>query len=91
MPEGTGPLRDLHPQILRRGGSSRGVQFAAGAARGLRAKDTKVGCACLKVITMAGSPARRRIGRLCNGWSSRTRDKIRGSVADLITGGAVLE
>ena len=35
-------------------GSRRGVQFAAGAARDLRAKDTKVGCACLKVITIAG-------------------------------------
>jgi len=55
-------------------GSSRGVQFAAGAARGLRAKDTKVGCACLKVITMAGSPARPRIGPLCNGcWPTSRR------------------
>ena len=54
MPEGTGPLRDLHPQILRRGARAGEFQFAAGAARGLRAKDTKVGCACLKVITIAG-------------------------------------
>ena len=35
-------------------GLEQGVQFAAGAARGPRAKDTKVGCACLKVITIAG-------------------------------------
>jgi hypothetical protein len=37
-------------------GSSRGTgfNFAAGAARGLRAKDTKAEYACLKVITIAG-------------------------------------
>ena len=67
MPEGTGPLRDLHPQILRRGPRA-GIQFAAGEAPSLRAKDTKVGCACLKVITMAGSPARRWTGRSAGCW-----------------------
>ena len=73
------------------------LRVTAGAARGPRAKDTKVGCACLKVITMAGSQARPRIGPLCNTAArrhhggSRTRDKIRGSVADFITRGAVLE
>ena len=34
-PKGTGSLRDLHAQILRRGARA-GIQFAAGAARGLR-------------------------------------------------------
>ena len=33
--ERKGSLRDLHPQILR-GGARAGIQFAAGAARGLR-------------------------------------------------------
>jgi hypothetical protein len=41
---------------------------------------------------MAGSPARRWIGRSAGSWPTpRIRDKIRGIVADLITGGAVLE
>src|SRR5262249_30989510 len=54
-------------------GSSRGVQFAAGAARDLRAKDTKLGCACLKVIMMAGSMARRWIGRSAGCWPTSRR------------------
>ena len=69
---------------------------AGRAARGLRAKDTKVGCACLKVITMPGSPGDHRSARSATAarrhhGGSRIHDKIRRIVADLITGGAVPE
>ena len=54
MPEGTGPLHDLHPQILRRGARAEEFNSLQAHCEALRARDTKVGCACLKVITIAG-------------------------------------
>jgi len=73
MPEGTGPLRDLHPQILRRGARAGEFNSLQAQREACGAKDTKVGCACLKVITMAGSPARPQIGPLSNGCSPPSR------------------
>jgi hypothetical protein len=114
MPEGTGPLRDLHPQILRRGARSGEFNPLQAQREACEPRTTKVGCACFKVndggfsgatmdwsglrwlladiahaqreafiasqrhegwiclragMTTAGSPARPRIGPLCNGGS----------------------
>ena len=101
MPEGTGPLRDLHPQILRRGaraGEFNSLQAQREACEAFIASQRHEGW-----ILPACRLWRRRVFRRDHGSArsataarrhhagSRIRDKIRGIVADLITDGAVLE
>jgi hypothetical protein len=101
MPEGTGPPRDLHPQILRRrarAGEFNSLQAQREACEAFIASQRHEGW-----ILPACRLLRRRVLRRDHGWArsataarryhggSRIRDKIRGIVADFITGGAVLE
>jgi hypothetical protein len=44
---------------------------------------TKAGCACVRVMTTAGSPVRRWVGRLCSGCSPTSRQG--GSISWLST------
>ena len=96
IPEGTGPLRDLHPQILRRGARAGEFNSLQAQRETCEPRTRRLGVPCLKVIVMGGfsgavmdrsaPPAARR-----HHAGLRIRDKIRGIVAALITGGAVLE
>ncbi len=70
--DGAGPLRDLHPQVLRRGAGA-GLQFARCPARGLRRLHRQPGPEGWVLLpdptTTAGSPAARSSARRCSGFS----------------------
>ena len=96
MPEGTGPLRDLHPQILRRRARAGEFKSLQAQRETCEPRTRRLGVPVSRLqrwrvlrrdhgLARSAMAARRHHGR------SRIRDKIRGIVADLITGGAVLE
>ena len=85
MPEGTGPLRDA--------GEFNSLQAQRETCE---PRTRRLGVPCLKVIRWRVLRRDHRLARSAmaarrHHGGSRTRDKIRGIVADLITGGAVLE
>ena len=54
MPEETGPLRDLHPQILRRGARAGEFNSLQAQRETCEPRTRRLGVPCLKVIVMGG-------------------------------------
>ena len=94
MPEGTGPLRDLHPQILRRGARAGEFNSLQAQRQVCEPRTRRLGVPVSsrwRVLQRDHVSARSAMAARRHHGGSRIRDKIRGIVADLITGGAVLE
>ena len=73
MPEETGPLHDLHPQILRRGaqaGQFNSLQAQREACEAFIASQRHEGWICLRAgYDDGGFSGASPIGELCNGCS----------------------
>jgi hypothetical protein len=96
MPEGTGPLRDLHPQILRRGAGAGEFNSLQGQREACEPRTRRLGVPVSRLqrwrlLRRDHGSARSATAARRHHRGRRIRDKIRGIVADLIIGGAVLE